>query len=75
MHILATETEELAIYNGHLFIQATQYCPCSHKKLTRQRFLREHSLGTIRQRHKDLYNLSPENVLKKVLTWLSVTSC
>ena len=33
MHILATETEELAVYNGHLFIQATQYCPCSHKKL------------------------------------------
>jgi hypothetical protein len=25
MHILATETEELAVYNGHLFIQATQY--------------------------------------------------
>ena len=33
MHILATETEELAVYNGHLFIQATQYCPCIHKKL------------------------------------------
>ena len=33
MHILATETEELAIYNGQLFIQDTQYCPCSHKKL------------------------------------------
>ena len=33
MHILANETEELAVYNGHLFIQATQYCPCSHKKL------------------------------------------
>jgi hypothetical protein len=33
MHILATETEELAVYNGHLFIQATQCCPCSHKKL------------------------------------------
>jgi hypothetical protein len=32
MHILATETEELAVYNGHLFIQATQYCPCSHMK-------------------------------------------
>ena len=31
MHILATE--DLAVYNGHLFIQATQYCPCSHKKL------------------------------------------
>ena len=36
MHILATETEELADYNGHLFIQATQYCPCSHKKLNYQ---------------------------------------
>jgi hypothetical protein len=35
MQILATMTEELAVYNGHLFIQATQYCPCSHKKLTR----------------------------------------
>ena len=23
MHILATETEELAVYNGHLFIQVT----------------------------------------------------
>ena len=34
MHVLATETEELVIYNGHLFIQATQYCPCSHKKLS-----------------------------------------
>ena len=34
-NILATATEELAVYNGHLFIQATQYCPCSHKKLTR----------------------------------------
>ena len=33
MHILATETEELAVCNGHLFIQATQHCPCSHKKL------------------------------------------
>ena len=32
IHILASETEELAIYNGHLCIQATQYCPCSHKK-------------------------------------------
>jgi hypothetical protein len=32
MHILAIETEELAVYNGHLFIQATQYCPCSHRK-------------------------------------------
>ena len=34
MHILATETEEQAVYSGHLwapFIQATQYCPCSHK--------------------------------------------
>ena len=28
MHILATETEELAVY-----WPATQYCPCSHKKL------------------------------------------
>ena len=33
MHILATMTEEQAVYSGHLFIQATQYCPC-HKKLT-----------------------------------------
>ena len=32
MYILATE--ELAVYNGHLFIQATQYCPCSHMKLS-----------------------------------------
>ena len=35
-HILATKTEEQAVYSGHLwapFIQATQYCPCSHKKL------------------------------------------
>ena len=32
MHILATETEEKAIYNGYFFIQATQY-PCSHKKV------------------------------------------
>jgi hypothetical protein len=35
MHILATGTEEQAVYSGHLwapFIQATQYCPCSHKK-------------------------------------------
>jgi hypothetical protein len=34
MHILATETEEQAVYSVHLwapFIQATQYCPCSHK--------------------------------------------
>jgi hypothetical protein len=33
-HILDTGTEEQAIYSGHLwapFIQATQYCPCSHK--------------------------------------------
>ena len=34
IHILATETEELAVYNEHLFIQATHYCPCSHKKLS-----------------------------------------
>ena len=33
MHILSTETEELAVYNGGLFIQATQYCPFSHNKL------------------------------------------
>ena len=33
MHVLATETEELGVYNGHLFIQATQYSPCSHKKV------------------------------------------
>ena len=36
MHILATETEEQAFYSGHVwapFIHATQYCPCSHKKL------------------------------------------
>ena len=39
MHILATETEELAIYNGHLFIQATQYGPCSHKKLMSRKCL------------------------------------
>ena len=31
MQILATGTEEQAVYSGHLFIQATQYCPCSHK--------------------------------------------
>ena len=39
MHMLATETEELAVYNGHLFIQATQYCPCSHMKLP-ERFVK-----------------------------------
>ena len=34
MCILATGTEEQAVYSGHLwapFLQATQYCPCSHK--------------------------------------------
>jgi hypothetical protein len=34
MHILATETG-VAVYNGHLFIQATQYFPCSHMKIRR----------------------------------------
>ena len=36
MQILATMTEEQPFEYGHLcapFIQATQYCPCSHKKL------------------------------------------
>ena len=31
MHLLATESEEVAVYYGDLIIQATQYCPCSHK--------------------------------------------
>ena len=39
MHILATETEELTVYNWHLFIQATQYCPCSHKKLNQNQIV------------------------------------
>ena len=39
MHIIATGTEEQAVYSGHFwapFIQATQYCPCSHKKLNKK---------------------------------------
>ena len=40
MHTLATETEALAVYNGHLFILATQYCPCSHMKLNWVRWFR-----------------------------------
>ena len=34
MYILATETEEQAVYSGHLSSKLLNTAPCSHKKIT-----------------------------------------
>ena len=67
MHILATGTEEQAVYSGHLwapFIQSTQDCPCSHKKLLRQR---QNEVGCLGWMGRHITQLSSRSSNPKVV--------